>query len=160
MKGGSKYQPLLDYLRQSDRPRVALTFSEIEALMAGPLPGSARNKRDWWSNRSKGALQATAWMNAGYLVEELDLEEEKVTFVKPPQIYKVHRVDGVVQWNSELIRGLRRHMQLTQGELAKVLGVRQQTVSEWEKGIYSPTRATSSHLSMVAEKAEFKYEED
>ncbi|UBF25957.1 helix-turn-helix domain-containing protein [Kovacikia minuta CCNUW1] len=160
LKGESKYQPLLEYLRRSDRPQVTLTFTEIEALMAESLPGSARNKRDWWSNRSKGALQATAWMNAGFLVEDLDLEGEQVTFVKPPQVYKVQRVDGTVQWNSELIRALRRHMKLTQAELAKVLGVRQQTVSEWEKGIYSPTRATSNHLSLVAEKAEFQYEED
>ncbi len=67
-------------------------------------------------------------------------------------------VDDTLQWNSELIRALRLHMGLTQAGMAKELGVRQQTVSEWEKGIYTPTRASSKHLTLVAEKAAFRYE--
>jgi DNA-binding transcriptional regulator YiaG len=159
MKGGSKYQPLLDYLRRSDRSQETLTFAEIETIMGEPLPTSARTNRAWWSNRSKGALQACAWMDAGYLVETLDLDTQQVTFRKPPQIYKVERVDGTVQWNGELIKALRLHMGVTQAELADELGVRQQTISEWEKGAYTPTRATSKYLTLVAEKANFQYEE-
>ncbi|NJP08602.1 MAG: helix-turn-helix transcriptional regulator [Leptolyngbyaceae cyanobacterium RU_5_1] len=159
MKGGSKYQALQEFLRRSDRQHVTLTFAEIEALMGTSLPGSARSQRAWWSNRSKGALQATAWMNAGYLVEELNLEAERITFQKPPEIYKVQRIDDTVQWTSELVKALRLHMGFTQAELAKELGVRQQTISEWEKGVYTPTRASSKHLTLVAEKTEFKYEE-
>jgi len=49
---------------------------------------------------------------------------------------------------------------LTQAKLAKELGVRQQTVSEWEKGVYTPTRAFSKYLTIVAEKASFHYEAD
>jgi len=157
--GGSKYQALLAYLSRSDRLQVTLTFAEIEALMGEALPPSARSKRGWWSNRSKGALQASAWMNAGYMVSALDLTQEAVTFQKPPQVYLVQCIDGTVQWNSDLIRALRNHMGLTQTELARELGVRQQTVSEWEKGIYTPTRATSKHLTLVAEKNAFRYEE-
>ncbi|WP_422632161.1 DUF7662 domain-containing protein [Stenomitos frigidus] len=62
---------LLDALRQNDRLQVTLTFTEIEALLGEGLPLSARSKRGWWSNRSKGSLQATAWMSAGYLVETM-----------------------------------------------------------------------------------------
>jgi DNA-binding transcriptional regulator YiaG len=159
MKGGSKYQPLQTFLQRSDRIQVTLTFDEIEAVMGIPLPASARTQRAWWSNRSKGALQATAWMGAGYLVKELDLTREQVTFHKPPEVYKVQRVDDVVQWNGELIRALRLHMGLTQSAMAKELGVRQQTVSEWEKGVYVPTKASAKYLTLVAEKANFKYEE-
>ncbi|XGV99366.1 MAG: helix-turn-helix domain-containing protein [Leptolyngbya sp. BL-A-14] len=155
---GSKYQPLLDALRRSDQLKVTLTFSTIEALLGESLPPSARSKRGWWSNRSKGALQATAWMAAGYLVETIDLEGEQVTFTKPPEVYRVRCIDDTLQWNSELIRALRLHMGLTQAGMAKELGVRQQTVSEWEKGIYAPTRASSKHLTLVAEKAAFRYE--
>jgi len=157
-QGGSKYQPLLEYLNRSDRLQVTLTFTEIEAIIGGGLPDSARSKRGWWSNRSKGALQATAWMTAGYLVEAIDLTAETVTFFKPRAVYRVQRIDGTLQWNSELIRALRLHMGLTQAEMARELGVRQQTVSEWEKGVYAPTRATSKHLTLVAEQAAFKYE--
>lgn len=158
MKGGSKYQPLQDYLRRSERSTVTLTFLEIEALMGTPLPASARTNRAWWSNRSKGALQATAWIQAGYTVKELDLNIEQVTFHKPPDVYKVQQVDNVVRWDGELVRALRQHMGMTQAELADELGVRQQTVSEWEKGVYTPTRASAKHLMLVAEKANFKYE--
>jgi DNA-binding transcriptional regulator YiaG len=159
MKGGSKYKPLLEYLQRSERSLVTLSFSEVEAIMEEALPASARSHRAWWSNRSKGALQASAWMDAGYLVEHLDLVTEQVTFRKPPQVYKVERIDGTVQWNGELIKALRLHMGVTQAELAEELGVRQQTVSEWEKGAYIPTRATSKYLTLVAEKAHFQYEE-
>jgi DNA-binding transcriptional regulator YiaG len=48
-------------------------------------------------------------------------------------------------------------MGLTQAQFAEELGVRQQTVSEWEQGLYAPTRATAKHLTLVAERAEFIY---
>ncbi|MDX2242461.1 MAG: helix-turn-helix transcriptional regulator [Leptolyngbyaceae cyanobacterium bins.302] len=158
MRGGSKYQPLQDFLMRSERSPVTLSFAEIEALLHTPLPASARTNRAWWSNRSKGALQSAAWIQAGYTVRDLDLEAEQVTFHKPPDVYKVQQVDNVVQWNGELVRALRQHMGMTQAELAEELGVRQQTVSEWEKGVYAPTRASSKYLMLVAEKAKFNYE--
>ncbi|MDX2232152.1 MAG: helix-turn-helix transcriptional regulator [Leptolyngbyaceae cyanobacterium bins.349] len=158
MKGGSKYQPLQDYLNQSQRSPITLTFTDIETLLGTVLPVSARTNRAWWSNRSKGAIQAAAWIQAGYTVKQLDLNTEQVTFHKPPVVYKVQRVNDVVQWDGDLVYALRRHMDMTQAELAQELGVRQQTVSEWEKGLYIPTRASSKHLMLVAEKANFAYE--
>ncbi|EKQ69273.1 putative transcriptional regulator [Leptolyngbyaceae cyanobacterium JSC-12] len=160
MKGGSKYQALHDYLSRSEQSPVTLTFTDIEALIGSTLPASARTNRAWWSNRSKGALQASAWMQAGFTVKAIDLATEQVTFHKPPSVYKAQRIGDVVQWDSELIRALRQHMNMTQAELAKELGVRQQTVSEWEKGLYAPTRASSKYLTLVAEKANFTYEAD
>ena len=61
-------------------------------------------------------------------------------------------------WDSEQIRALRRHLGLTQRELADRLGTRQQTISEWEKGMYRPRGASSTLLSIVAERAKFEYE--
>lgn len=157
VKGESKYQQLLEYLRRSNQGEVTLTFTQVELLMNDILPDSARSKRAWWSNRSKGALQASAWMEAGYLVEKLDLDEEYVTFRKRSSGYAVHRVEGTLHWNGALIKSMRLHLGFTQGQLAEELGVRQQTVSEWENGVYTPTRATSKHLALVAEQAGFKY---
>ena len=157
MKGGSKYQPVLEYLQNNNSPEITLTFTEIEQLIANTLPDSARKQRRWWGNRTKGASQAIAWMNAGYVVGELDLEKERVTFRKPISGYKVKSTDNFIKWNCELIKAMRFQMGLTQSELAQELGVRQQTVSEWEKGVYEPTRSTSKHLTLVAEKAGFKY---
>ncbi|NET38378.1 MAG: helix-turn-helix transcriptional regulator [Cyanothece sp. SIO1E1] len=160
MKGGSKYQPLLEYLQRSDQPEITLTFTQIERLLNGSLPQSARTQRAWWSNRSKGALQAAAWMEAGYLVKRLDLAQEQVTFGKPKTDYMARRVGDTWLWHGELVKALRLHMGLTQAQLAERLGVRQQTISEWEQGSYEPARATSKHLSLVAEQAEFKYKVD
>jgi len=62
------------------------------------------------------------------------------------------------QWDRERILALRRHLGLTQAEMAGELGTRQQTISEWEKGMYKPRGASSTLLSIVAERAEFKYD--
>jgi DNA-binding transcriptional regulator YiaG len=61
------------------------------------------------------------------------------------------------QWDNEHIRALRRHLSLTQRELADRLGTRQQTISEWELGLYKPRGASSTLLSIVAERAKFEY---
>lgn len=60
-------------------------------------------------------------------------------------------------WKPEMIRALREHMDMTQRELADMLEVRQQTISEWETGLHIPHRSTQKTLSMVAERAGFTY---
>jgi len=60
-------------------------------------------------------------------------------------------------WDSGRVRALREHMGLTQQEMANQLGTRQQTISEWETGIYQPRGASSTLLTMVAERAGFEY---
>jgi len=156
MKDGSKYRPLYEHLRQSDKDELTLTLAAIKRLVGGSLPDSAL-ERGWWSNR-QNALQASAWLEAGYRVAQLDFNKKRVTFRKLKPTYNVrHDESGAVLWDTNLIKGLRQHMGLTQGQFAEVLGVRQQTVSEWELGLYAPTRATGKHLALVAERAEFTY---
>ena len=62
------------------------------------------------------------------------------------------------QWDGESIQALRQHLGLTQAELSTRLGTRQQTISEWETGMYRPRGASATLLSMVAEQAKFKYD--
>lgn len=62
-------------------------------------------------------------------------------------------------WGSERVRALRRHLGLTQRELAEELGTRQQTISEWETGLYRPRGASATLLTLVAERASFRYGE-
>jgi len=158
MKAGSKYYSLYTTLKEQPLDEYSLTLSEIESILGVPLPASARNRRAWWSNRSRGAVQADAWMDAGYHVETIDLDNERITFRKPGIIYNVQRVGNTVLWNADLIKSLRHHMHWTQFDLADKLGMRQQTISEWENELYEPKRSSSKLLTLIAEQAGFKYE--
>ena|SRR5579883_1526919 len=60
-------------------------------------------------------------------------------------------------WDEARLLALRRHLRMTQQELASELGVRQQTVSEWETGMYRPRGASVRLLGIVAERAGFDY---
>ena len=55
------------------------------------------------------------------------------------------------------INALRKHLGLTQQELADELGTRQQTISEWETGMYKPRGTSITLLTIVAERAHFEY---
>lgn len=158
MKAGSKYHPLYEVLSKSGVEEISLSLTEIETLLGHPLPPSAHRNPAWWSNRSSGAVQASAWMSAGYHVAQADLDKFLITFRKPVFKYEIHRAGDTVLWNADMIRALRHHMNASQGELAEELGVRQQTISEWEKEIYTPKKAMSKLLGYVAERAGFKYE--
>jgi DNA-binding transcriptional regulator YiaG len=61
-------------------------------------------------------------------------------------------------WDSRRIQALRRHLGLTQQGLSARLGTRQQTISEWETGMYLPRGASAKLLSIIAEQASFKYD--
>ena len=63
-------------------------------------------------------------------------------------------------WDNHNIRALRQHLGLTQSALANELGTRQQTISEWEIGMYQPRGTSVTLLNIVAERAGFKYKPD
>jgi DNA-binding transcriptional regulator YiaG len=64
----------------------------------------------------------------------------------------------MIQWNAETIKALRDHLQLTQTQMAEALGTRQQTISEWEVGMYKPRGGMARLLTLVAERAGFEYQ--
>ncbi|MEO0534719.1 MAG: helix-turn-helix transcriptional regulator [Cyanobacteria bacterium P01_A01_bin.123] len=158
IKPGSKYYPLFEHLQRCQHPETALTFAEIEAIIDKPLPTSARSKRNWWSNRdSASALQAGAWISAAYQVNAVDLEQQTVTFHKFEASYHIERkTDGEIVWHQDAIKALRKHMKLTQAQFAEELGVRRQTVSEWENGVYDPDRSKLKFLELIAKQANFQ----
>ena len=65
---------------------------------------------------------------------------------------------GKRDWEAEGVRALRRHLGLSQQQMAAELGTRQQTVSEWETGLYRPRGASARLLTIIAEQAGFQYE--
>jgi DNA-binding transcriptional regulator YiaG len=65
---------------------------------------------------------------------------------------------GRVVWDASQVQALRRHLGLTQQQLAEELGARQQTISEWETGQYRPRGTSARLLTVVAERAGFSYQ--
>ena len=64
---------------------------------------------------------------------------------------------AAVRWDGGRVRALRRHLGMTQRQLADQLGTRQQTISDWEKGAYTPRGTSGTVLNIVAERCGFKY---
>jgi hypothetical protein len=78
----SKYSALRRQLEREASPSVEMTFDEVDDLVGG-LPASARRYSAWWSNEREGRhVQARAWMDAGWRVENVDLTAETVRFTK------------------------------------------------------------------------------
>ena len=58
------------------------------------------------------------------------------------------------KWTADKIRDLRWRLGWSQTELARHLGCRQQTISEWETGLYAPQNAYSKLLDQFADRNE------
>ncbi|MFQ4139394.1 helix-turn-helix domain-containing protein [Nodosilinea sp. PGN35] len=156
IKPGSKYYRLFEHLQRCNQSVITLTFAEVEAVLNRPLPASARVKKNWWSNRdSASALQAIAWVSAGYQVQSVDLAQQEVTFQTFQAAYNVPRKDGEIEWTSRAIKALRAYKGLNQEQFASELGVRRETVSEWENSKYEPDRSKRKLLAMIAKQANF-----
>ena len=54
-------------------------------------------------------------------------------------------------WPTEKVSGLRYRLGVSQQQMAQLLGVRQQTVSDWETGLHEPQGASRRMLSIIAE---------
>ncbi len=73
MNRATKYEPIKQYLLKHNSTVVQLTYKEIEDIIDNLLPSSAYNHAEWWSNG--GFVQAEAWLDAGWEVEEVVLGE-------------------------------------------------------------------------------------
>ena len=62
-----------------------------------------------------------------------------------------------INWNRQSIKALRHHLRLTQAKFGQELGTRQQTISEWETGMYEPRGTSVTILNIIAERSNFKY---
>lgn len=79
----TKYQPLGDFLKNTDDAAVRMSFRRIEDILKCKLPTSARMYSQWWANdRTGNHTQAHAWLSAGRKVAQLDLIEQRVMFVR------------------------------------------------------------------------------
>jgi DNA-binding XRE family transcriptional regulator len=159
IKPTSRYFPLYKYLGSSPTGElVKLTFDRIEKILRASLPPSARASRAWWANT--GTPQGKAWMESGWVVDAVDIEEAWVAF-RPERItYRITPRRQRPGWSGEQVKALREYAGWSQQELANRLSMRQQTISEWETGKYRPRRSTSVLLRLIAEQVGFAYRTD
>ena len=97
----TKYAPLTQHLATRSEARIPMHFEEIEKLLGFPLPRSARLYRPWWANSGHGHVQAKSWLDAGYESQDVDLDAERLEFVrlnaveqKPPKRQGDHPLWG------------------------------------------------------------------
>ena len=74
-----KYRLLSDYLHNSEKKKLTLTFEEIEQILGFNLPSSAYNHRAFWANTTSHSI-ALSWLGVGYETVEVDKDKKIVVF--------------------------------------------------------------------------------
>ena len=75
-----KYRFLSDYLYNSGKDSVELTFGQIEDIAKTVLPES-KKYREFWANAESHSV-ARAWLNVGYRTTAVDIDKEIICFEK------------------------------------------------------------------------------
>jgi hypothetical protein len=80
---GTKYSSLSRYLlrRGQYTDHLTLRFAEVEAIIGDNLPFGAVRENEWWTN-TRGSPQGRAWIDIGWQVENVDLQQRTVAFVR------------------------------------------------------------------------------
>jgi len=74
-----RYAPLYAHLLRTPGGALEMSFSEIERVLGGALPPSTRKHRPCWAN-SQGNYFGQSWLYAGWKVDKVDLQNERVAF--------------------------------------------------------------------------------
>jgi len=79
----SKYAQLSIYLARRAKygNHATLSFRRIEEIIGDDLPYSAHHNNHWWNN-TRGPSHSEAWLTTGWIVQEVNLENQEVTFQK------------------------------------------------------------------------------
>ena len=76
----TKYEPLKAFLAKHADAELPMSFGEIEAIIAAPLPPVAYKHRAWWSNNPSNSVITHAWLSAGYKTERVDMGAQTLVF--------------------------------------------------------------------------------
>jgi hypothetical protein len=84
----SKYAYLSMLLAKASkfRGKITMSFAEIEDVIGDKLPASAYKYKHWWSN-IRNRAPSESWLTVGWRVEEVNLEEKKITFLREEKPY-------------------------------------------------------------------------
>ena len=81
-KASGRYAPLkiwLDRQPASDKI-IQMSLHQVEEILSAPLPPTAYEHRSWWANDSVGHIQSQYWLEAGWRVDDVNLDEKTVIF--------------------------------------------------------------------------------
>ena len=80
----SRYAPLADWLNSlpGTKDQVSLSFKEVEEIIDGSLPASARTHRSWWANDSHSHSHSRIWLEVGWRRTRLNMSQEQVAFAR------------------------------------------------------------------------------
>jgi hypothetical protein len=88
-----RYAPLHEYLVNRYADSVVLTFAQIEDLLGGALPDTARARHEWWTSTDSVAEKSScsdAWLLAGRTATP-NLLARTVAFERRPESVRASR---------------------------------------------------------------------
>ena len=82
-----KYDGLKRYLRfrAAFTSVVKLSFAKMDGIISDNLPMSAFRNKKWWNNSS--SVHAKAWLDVGWRMQEVNLDEGYVVFRKVKNVH-------------------------------------------------------------------------
>jgi len=91
----SKYDPLHQHLNSLRTDSWIASFEDIERILGVALPKSAYKHSAWWANNKQGDRHSWAWLEAGWITENLNLMKTTVTFQRKERLDTLTKmVDG------------------------------------------------------------------
>jgi CBS domain-containing protein len=80
----SRYARLARFLtaQPTGVERIDLSFDQVQQIIRGRLPESARQHRSWWANDTQTHIQSRLWLEASWRVADINLSESRVTFAR------------------------------------------------------------------------------
>jgi hypothetical protein len=80
-----KYNLLKAHLAAQSADRISMSFAQVAIAARVKLPASAFRYAQWWENDPVHHVQAKAWIEAGYVTEQVDLAGQKLVFARAPR---------------------------------------------------------------------------
>ncbi len=75
-----KYAALTEHLSKVQQSQYPMTFAELETVIQDRLPPSAFKHRAWWSNNPNNSVMTKAWLDAGWISSDVDMEKKRLVF--------------------------------------------------------------------------------
>lgn len=77
-----KYDALCAHLKSLAAAEWDAPFSEIQSILGFMLPVSAERHRAWWANHGGAQVHQNSWLDAGWIVDHVDMGRRLVRFRK------------------------------------------------------------------------------